>query len=258
MSGTPRGRDTGNVCWLCVDTLSSGLCLGCGGINQQPFSQCESCGAPVEPSDGSSHYAFGEWHDGNRQHCPECNDEEQIPGARARGDQETLGGTPTELAPNTTVAATGSALATTAGTPTSQSQRHLTQTEQSLHLAQANTPSSASFLESALSTKRAAASLTEAAQDVVVKVHANEPTVERAEDIGMLTKGDNTTASEFSDIEHQPGPEQSALGEAPGRPPSSATTRGHRDGRDCEMCCYGMQRAQGSVSFHRVFIDKLF
>ena len=41
--------------------------------------------------------------------------------------------------------------------------------------------------------------------------HHNEPEATRAESNGMVTKGNNTTASEYSDIEHQPGPEKPAV-----------------------------------------------
>ena len=105
-----------------------------------------------------------------------------------------------------------------------------------MHLTQANTLSSASFLEAISSTKQVAASIAEEAQDKVMKVHANEPTMERAEDIGMLTTGDNTTASEFNDIEHQPGPEKSALSEAHSQPTSPETTQGRWGDSTCEMC----------------------
>ena len=41
-----------------------GVCIGCG-VTDAAFSQCLSCGAPVEPVDGSWHYAFG-WVEGPR------------------------------------------------------------------------------------------------------------------------------------------------------------------------------------------------
>ena len=37
-----------------------GECASCGAV-QAPFGQCLSCGGPVEPSDGSYRYYFGEW-----------------------------------------------------------------------------------------------------------------------------------------------------------------------------------------------------
>ena len=37
-----------------------GECAACGAV-QAPFGQCLSCGGPVEPSDGSYRYHFGEW-----------------------------------------------------------------------------------------------------------------------------------------------------------------------------------------------------
>ena len=36
----------------------SGTCIGCGAQGAA-FSQCLSCGAPIEPDDGSWHYSFG-------------------------------------------------------------------------------------------------------------------------------------------------------------------------------------------------------
>ena len=39
-----------------------GECIGCGAV-AAAFSQCLSCGAPVEPNDNSWHYSFG-WVDG--------------------------------------------------------------------------------------------------------------------------------------------------------------------------------------------------
>ena len=41
-----------------------GACIGCG-VADAAFSQCLSCGAPVEPTDGSWHFAFG-WVEGPR------------------------------------------------------------------------------------------------------------------------------------------------------------------------------------------------
>ena len=41
-----------------------GTCIGCGAADAA-FGQCLSCGAPVEPDDGSWHYAFG-WVEGAR------------------------------------------------------------------------------------------------------------------------------------------------------------------------------------------------
>ena len=41
-----------------------GVCLGCG-LGGAALSQCESCGAPVEPVDGSWHFSFG-WLEGPR------------------------------------------------------------------------------------------------------------------------------------------------------------------------------------------------
>jgi len=41
-----------------------GSCIGCGHLGRA-CSQCESCGAPVEPLDGSWHYDFG-WVEGPR------------------------------------------------------------------------------------------------------------------------------------------------------------------------------------------------
>ena len=41
-----------------------GVCLGCD-VAGEAFSQCLSCGAPVEPADGSWHYDFG-WVEGAR------------------------------------------------------------------------------------------------------------------------------------------------------------------------------------------------
>ena len=41
-----------------------GACIGCG-VADAAFSQCLSCGAPVEPTDGSWHFAFG-WVEGAR------------------------------------------------------------------------------------------------------------------------------------------------------------------------------------------------
>ena len=174
-----------------VNTLNPGLCLGCGGTDQESFSVCESCGAPVEPRDESSHYSFGEWHEGCRQQCLECN-------GTARQTLE-------EVATRSDLNATEAIPSTPTITPPNQVQRHLTETEQSLHLAQANTPNSASFLD-------------EANKKII---YTNEPVVIRAEGAGMLTKGDNTTASEFRDIEHQPGPEG---------------TSEHMDDQECEMC----------------------
>ena len=41
-----------------------GACIGCG-VADAAFSQCLSCGAPVEPTDGSWHFDFG-WLEGPR------------------------------------------------------------------------------------------------------------------------------------------------------------------------------------------------
>ena len=41
-----------------------GECIGCGAV-AAAFSQCLSCGAPVEPNDNSWHYSFG-WVEGPR------------------------------------------------------------------------------------------------------------------------------------------------------------------------------------------------
>ena len=38
--------------------LVTGECIGCG-VWSSAFAQCRSCGAPVEPFDGSYHYSFG-------------------------------------------------------------------------------------------------------------------------------------------------------------------------------------------------------
>ena len=46
------------------DQGEPGTCIGCGATGDA-FSQCLSCGAPVEPDDGSWHYAFG-WVEGAR------------------------------------------------------------------------------------------------------------------------------------------------------------------------------------------------
>ena len=46
------------------DGAASGECIGCG-VWSRAFSQCLSCGAPVEPFDGSYHYSFG-WVEGPR------------------------------------------------------------------------------------------------------------------------------------------------------------------------------------------------
>ena len=42
------------------DRGTGGTCLGCGAI-QRPYTGCLSCGAPVDPDDGSFTYYFGEW-----------------------------------------------------------------------------------------------------------------------------------------------------------------------------------------------------
>ena len=44
---------------------AAGVCLGCDAADVVAFSQCLSCGAPVEPADGSWHYDFG-WVEGAR------------------------------------------------------------------------------------------------------------------------------------------------------------------------------------------------
>lgn len=176
----------------------------------------------MEPRDGSSHDSFGEWHEGCRQQYPECN--------------ETTDDTPAGIAQSSEINANENARVTPTRTAPNQTQRHLTQTEQSFHLAQANTPNSASFLEPALFTKRAAVIIAQETQDKLTAMHTNEPIVERAENTGMLTKRDNTTASEFSDIEHQPGPELSASNDTQSRPPSPERAQGYRNERDCELC----------------------
>jgi hypothetical protein len=43
----------------------AGDCLGCNALHQWAGTSCESCGAPVEPRDGSFHFDFG-WVDGPR------------------------------------------------------------------------------------------------------------------------------------------------------------------------------------------------
>ena len=43
----------------------AGECLGCD-VPGLAFSQCLSCGAPVEPADHSFHYMFGAWVAGPR------------------------------------------------------------------------------------------------------------------------------------------------------------------------------------------------
>ena len=42
------------------DLGTGGTCLGCGAT-QRPYTGCLSCGAPVDPDDGSFTYYFGEW-----------------------------------------------------------------------------------------------------------------------------------------------------------------------------------------------------
>jgi len=56
------------------DEVKDGECLGCGN-EQRKGTQCLSCGAPVEPKNGSEHYMFG-WHEGKREACEhdECRE----------------------------------------------------------------------------------------------------------------------------------------------------------------------------------------
>ena len=42
-----------------------GTCVGCGSV-YRAFSQCLSCGGPVDPDDGSFHFLFDDWVPGPR------------------------------------------------------------------------------------------------------------------------------------------------------------------------------------------------
>ena len=48
---------------LANDPVLGGICKGCG-VRDLPFGQCLTCGAPVEPIDGSEHYCWGRWRAG--------------------------------------------------------------------------------------------------------------------------------------------------------------------------------------------------
>ena len=52
--------------------VDGGVCAGCGNADSRATGICEHCGGPVDPTNQSRHFHFGEWHIGYDQVQLQC------------------------------------------------------------------------------------------------------------------------------------------------------------------------------------------